>query len=125
MKYFEEARELWLKYVPRNGQSDVVEGEAIRAIEKLRCEAQGNGNANWDKGFEMLVLYMLEVLNDPAVFSPDVLAEIKADVHTLLTSAEDPYLEDDVYDRLTDRVIEWHMAKGGPIKREKNPHLYR
>ncbi|MED4029202.1 hypothetical protein P4672_23420 [Priestia megaterium] len=125
MKYFDEAKELWLNYVPRNGQSDIVEGEVIRAIERLRCEAQGNGNANWDGGFEMLVLYILDVLNDPDVFSTAMLAEIKADVHTLLTSAEDPYLEDDVYDRLTDRVIEWHIAKGGPIKREKNSQLYR
>ncbi|BFJ00942.1 hypothetical protein [Priestia megaterium] len=125
MKYFDEAKEIWVKHVPKSGQSDVVEGEVIRAIEKLRCEAQGNGNANWDKGFEMLVLYILDVLNDPAVFSSAVLAEIKADIHILLTSTEDPYLEDDVYDRLTDRVIEWHMAKGGPIKREKNPPLYR
>ncbi|MDG0058521.1 hypothetical protein [Priestia sp. P5] len=125
MKYFDEAKEIWLKHVPKSGQSDVVEGEVIRAIEKLRCEAQGNGNANWDKGFEMLVLYILDVLNAPAVFSSAVLAEIKADIHILLTSTEDPYLEDDVYDRLTDRVIEWHMAKGGPIKREKNPQLYR
>ncbi|MBX9986186.1 hypothetical protein [Priestia aryabhattai] len=125
MKYFDEAKEIWVKHVPKSGQSDVVEGEVIRAIEKLRCEAQGNGNANWDKGFEMLVLYILDVLNDPAVFSSAVLAEIKADIHILLTSTEDPYLEDDVYDRLTDRVIEWHMAKGGPIKREKNPQLYR
>ncbi|MCZ8495090.1 hypothetical protein [Priestia megaterium] len=125
MKYFDEAKEIWVKHVPKSGQSDVVEGEVIRAIEKLRCEAQGNGNANWDKGFEMLVLYILDVLNDPAVFRSAVLAEIKADIHTLLTSTEDPYLEDDVYDRLTDRVIEWHMAKGGPIKREKNPQLYR
>ncbi|MEH6840872.1 hypothetical protein V7Z47_20050 [Priestia megaterium] len=125
MKYFDEAKELWLNYVPRNGQSDIVEGEVIRAIEKLRCEAQGNGNANWDVGFEMLVFYILEVLNDPDVFSASMLAEIKADVHTLLTSVEDPYLEDDVYDRLADCVIEWHIAKGGPIKREKNPQLYR
>ncbi|MFF2440086.1 hypothetical protein [Priestia megaterium] len=57
MKYFDEAKELWLNYVPRNGQSDIVEGEVIRAIEKLRFEAQGNGNANWDGGFEMVVLY--------------------------------------------------------------------
>lgn len=68
---------------------------------------------------------ILDVLNDPDVFSTAMLAEIKADVHTLLTSAEDPYLEDDLYDRLTDRVIEWHIAKGGPIKREKNPQLYK
>lgn len=39
MKYFDEAKELWVNYVPRNGQSDIVEGEVIRAIEKLRCEA--------------------------------------------------------------------------------------
>ncbi|MFS0907509.1 hypothetical protein AB3N02_31575 [Priestia aryabhattai] len=46
MRYFEEAKEIWVKYVPKSGQSGVVEGELIRAIEKLRCEAQDNGNAN-------------------------------------------------------------------------------
>jgi len=51
MKYFEEAKQIWVNYVPKSGQSDTVEGELIRAIEKLRYEAQNNGNVNWDQGF--------------------------------------------------------------------------
>ncbi|MGF9947433.1 hypothetical protein ABEX44_30025 [Priestia megaterium] len=90
------------KYVPKSGQSGVVEGELIRAIEKLRCEAQDNGNANWDAGFEMLGSYILEILNDDDVFQADALS-----------------------DRLIDHVIEWHFAKNGPIEREKNLNLYR
>ncbi|KML31446.1 hypothetical protein [Priestia aryabhattai] len=125
MKYFEQAKKIWTKHVPQNGQSDIVEGELIRAIEKLRWEAQSNGNANWDEGFEMLASYILEILNDNEVFKPDALLEIKSDVNTLLTSEYEPYLEDDLYDRLADRVIEWHLAKNGPIKRAINPNLYR
>ncbi|MDT2046528.1 hypothetical protein [Priestia flexa] len=125
MKYFEEAKQIWLNYVPKNGQSEVVEGELIRGIEKLRWEAQSNGNANWDEGFEMLASYVLDVLYDDGVFELEALSEIKSDVHTLLTAEFTPYLEDDLYDRLTDRVVEWHVAKEGPVKREINPVLYR
>ncbi|KML24637.1 hypothetical protein [Priestia aryabhattai] len=125
MKYFEQAKEIWTKYVPKNGQSDIVEGELIRAIEKLRWEAQSNGNGNWDEGFEMLASYILEILNDNDVFKLDTLSEIQSDVNTLLTSEYEPYLEDDLYDRLADRVIEWHFAKKGPIKRTINQNLYR
>ncbi|WP_280166771.1 hypothetical protein [Priestia aryabhattai] len=125
MKYFEQAKEIWTKYVPKNGQSDIVEGELIRAIEKLRWEAQSNGNGNWDEGFEVLASYILEILNDNEVFNPESLLEIKSDVNTLLTSEYEPYLEDDLYDRLADRVIGWHLAKNGPIKRTINPNLYR
>jgi hypothetical protein len=48
VKYFEEAKHLWRTYVPKQGQSETVQGELIRAIEKLRDEAQRNGNGNWD-----------------------------------------------------------------------------
>ncbi|MFS0907508.1 hypothetical protein AB3N02_31570 [Priestia aryabhattai] len=55
----------------------------------------------------MLGSYILEILNDDDVFQADALSEIKSDVNTLLTSEYEPYLEDDLYDRLIDRVIEW------------------
>lgn len=51
MKYFNEAKYFWQTYVPKQGQAETVQGELIRAIEKLRGEAQRNGNINWDKGF--------------------------------------------------------------------------
>ena len=50
-KYFKECKEVWEKYVPRNGQSEVLQGEMLRQIEKIRLEAQENGNRNWDEDF--------------------------------------------------------------------------
>jgi hypothetical protein len=47
VEYFEEARSLWLRYVPPRGQAETVQGELIRAAEKLRNEAQRNANLNW------------------------------------------------------------------------------
>lgn len=124
MKYFEEAKNIWINYVPKNGQADTVEGELIRAVEKLRYEAQNNGNINWDKGFELFCDYLWDVLNDNHVFSQNTLEEIREDINTLRNDDE-PYLEDERYDRIIDHCIEWSLAYKGPIKREKNPHQYR
>lgn len=57
MDYFEEAKAIWDRHVPRVGQSKTVEGEMLRAVEKLRDEAVRNGNGNWDEGFETLLAY--------------------------------------------------------------------
>lgn len=124
MKYFEEAKNIWRNYVPKSGQSDTVEGELIRAIEKLRYEAQNNGNGNWDEGFELFCQYLWDILNDEGVFGKDALNEIKTDIDTI-NNSEVPYFEDDLYDRIIDRIIEWSLAYKGPIKREKDPKQYR
>lgn len=124
MKYFEEAKNIWKNYVPKNGQSEIVEGELIRAIEKLRYEAQNNGNGNWDEGFELFCQYIWDILNDDKVFEKDVLHEIRTDIDTI-NNSEVPYLEDDLYDRITDHIIEWSIAHKGPIKRTKDPKQHR
>jgi hypothetical protein len=76
MKYFEEVKVIWKNHVPKCGQSDTVEGELIRAVERLRHEAHVNGNINWDKGFEMFCEYIWNVLNDDSTFDNQVLEEI-------------------------------------------------
>ncbi|AVK85822.1 hypothetical protein C3943_21165 [Lysinibacillus sp. B2A1] len=124
MKYFEEAKNIWKNYVPKSGQSEIVEGELIRAIEKLRYEAQNNGNGNWDEGFELFCQYIWDILNDDKVFEKDVLHEIRTDIDTI-NNSEVPYLEDDLYDRITDHIIEWSIAHKGPIKRTKDPKQHR
>ncbi|MFJ7736468.1 hypothetical protein ACIQ2D_08990 [Lysinibacillus sp. NPDC097287] len=124
MKYIEEAKYIWKNYVPKSGQSDTVEGELIRAIEKLRYEAPNNGNGNWDEGFELFCYYLWDILNDKSVFGKHVLDEIRADIDTI-NNSEVPYFEDDLYDRITDHIIEWSLAHKGPIKREKDPKQYR
>ena len=40
-------REIWTRWVPKRGQSTVLQGELLRQIERLRHEAQANGNRNW------------------------------------------------------------------------------
>jgi hypothetical protein len=124
MKYFKEAKNIWKTLVPKEGQADTVEGEMIRSIEKLRWEAQENGNINWDEGFELFCEFLLETLNDQKVFSENEIKEIKTDIDRLC-SDEWAYIEDDLYDRLADRAVEWGIYYKGPIKRKINPKQYR
>ncbi|MDF2052697.1 hypothetical protein [Priestia megaterium] len=124
MKYFEEAKDLWINHVPKNGQANTVQGELIRAVEKLRYEAHNNGNGNWDIGFEKFCEYIWEILNDSTIFREQDIKEIRNDLDVILNH-EQPYLEDDLYDRIIDRIIEWHLAQDGLIKREKDLTQYR
>jgi len=68
VKYLEEARSLWQTSVPANGQSATVQGELLRAVEKLRDEAQRNGNLNWGSGHEVFIEYLRENLLGSAWF---------------------------------------------------------
>ena len=47
-QYFDECKYIWKNYVPQAGQADKLQGELLREIEKIRCEAQDNENINWD-----------------------------------------------------------------------------
>ncbi|WP_456363727.1 hypothetical protein [Priestia aryabhattai] len=124
MKYFKEAKNIWKSYVPSSGQSDTVEGELLRAVEKLRYEAHNNGNGNWDEGFEMFCDYLLETLASDKAFSVEVQGELVDNINRLL-NYDHPYLEDDLYDRIADRIVEWSIYYKGPVKRVKNPNQYR
>ncbi len=123
-RHFEQARQLWRTAVPRSGQADTVQGELLRAVEKLRDEAQRNGNQNWDPGFELLLDYLRMHLLDGHTFSDDERTGIAADL-ALIANYDYPHTSDDVYDRLTDRVVEWTHAHPDPIRHEHNPKLLR
>lgn len=124
MKYFEEAKFIWKNYVPKNGQADTVQGELLRAIEKLRYEAQDNGNINWDDKFELFCDYIWDILNSWGKFDKESLSEIRNDLNRIL-EYENPYLEDDLYDRISDYIMEWYLQNKEPIKRDKDPNQYR
>jgi hypothetical protein len=121
--YFEEAQDIWKNFVPPSGQAATVQGELLRAIEKLRDEAMRNGNGNWDRGFDLLLWYLRERLLDPKVFAP---AAIEKTSQTLdrLADFEQPYLNDDLYDELGDRVVEYYKQFGSQPHRH-NPELWR
>jgi hypothetical protein len=123
-EYREIGRFIWESYVPKSGQSDTVQGELLRANEKLRDECQRNGNANWDAGHEILANYILTTLTE----SPDVSGEakigLKRDVGRILDH-EHPYTEDDLFDRIERKICDWYSLNREPISRTHNPDLHR
>ena len=122
MRYFEEARELWRTYVPARGQAATIQGELIRAVEKLRDEAQRNGNVNWRDDHAIHVNYLRDTLLGSGLFDAAAAREIERDTDRLL-DFERPETSDEPYDRLTDRVVEWSRAHPDPVARDPNPEL--
>ncbi len=117
-EYKEIASNIWQKYVPKSGQSSWVEGELIRSIEKLRDEAQRNGNGNVRASCHIkMVEYIRKVIGDSNIYD-------KKTKHTTeqylseISDFERPYIEDEAYNELTKRVVEWHIHHNGPVKRE-------
>ena len=124
MEYFAEAKFLWQNYVPKSGQAATVQGELIRAIERLRDEAQRNGNGNWDEGHGIFCQFILDTLCGAGVFDEMIQKEIRADIATL-RNYETPYLEEDLYDRLTGHIVEWYQKNPSPIAKPHDPNLFR
>lgn len=58
MRYLEECKYIWKNLVPKEGQADNLQGELLRQVEKLRYEAQNNGNINWDSDFEFFCEFL-------------------------------------------------------------------
>jgi hypothetical protein len=112
VRYFDEAREIWSQHVPPRGQADTVQGELLRGIEKLRREAQTNGNINWSDQFENFATWIETTLSDSGVFDAAAVAEIHADI-VRVRNFEYPATDDAPYDRLADRTVEWSQAKMG------------
>jgi hypothetical protein len=114
MLYREEAAELFMKYVPRSGRAETEQGELIRAVEKLADEARRHGNAHWSEDFERLAEFVRARLTASSLFDRSARAEIDADIDRIL-AYEEPALDDALYGRLLDHVVEWARAHPTPI----------
>jgi hypothetical protein len=123
MQYFNEAARIWRECVPKSGQADTIEGELLRAVEKLRDEAIRNGNTNWDAGFEILLSFLESKLLDKAVYPEATLALTRATL-VRLRDFDRPCLDDDQYDQLSDRVVEY-LKYYSTQRHQKNPELHR
>jgi hypothetical protein len=124
MKYRSEAKNLWKTAVPPKGQAATVQGELLRAVEKLRDEARRNGNMNWDHGHEILVYFLRRTLVPSGVFSGLLRTRLERDLERIGDPSK-PITDDEIFDRLADCVIEWCLAHPAPVPHTYNPDLQR
>ena len=134
---FDVAKWIWKNLVPKSGQADSIQGEILRSIEKLRYEAQNNGNINWDDRFEMFIDFLEKTLASEESFSAETRASIVADLERLRTfifpdelendmqASKLPYVDDDLYDRLTDHLVAFCRQHPQVIPRPHDPRQYR
>lgn len=110
-QYQDEYRQLWKKLVPESGKAETLQGEAVRIIGRLASEYYRNGNMNWDSGYDAMLRFLSNTLQTSGNFDEDLAGTIELDVDFIRQNAESgacPYTEEeDEYDRLTDRVVEW------------------
>jgi len=131
------ARWIWHNLVPKSGQASSLQGELLRAVERLRWEAQGNGNINWDDRFEMFLDFLEDHLQTEPHFSSEIRASIASDLERLRNflpvrelmdgsdAAKLPYVDDDLYDRLASHVVSFCRLNARLIPHRHNPEQYR
>lgn len=143
-KYFEQCKYIWKNYVPKQGQAEVLQGELLRELEKLRCEAQDNGNINWDDDFAYFCDFIKDTLNQQNIINKEekrrisiVLEYFKTcgnyarDFHCGILSKESidiekiAYIKDDLYDIVADGIGKLQAEYPEPIPYVKNENIRR
>ena len=126
-----ERNELWEILVPKSGQAATVQGELLRTIAKLEDGCIRNGNMNWDADFLLLTDYLLRHLCDEKTFDYDTQEQIEADILDIRDFGNGDQFpayigdQEDAFDRVTNRVMEWCRAHPEAIEHQKNPDLKR
>jgi hypothetical protein len=115
---------IWRNLVPKSGQCSTIQGELLRAVEKLSWEAQNNGNVNWDSGFVILLDFLESTICDEPGIADEMKKSLLEDV-TVLRDYEYPYTEEDLYDRLTDAVVAYCRLHPRLIPKPVDPSLHR
>jgi hypothetical protein len=114
---FDIAKWVWRNLVPKSGAASSIQGELLRSIERLRWEAQENGNINWDEGFVLYLSFIAETLLKQDYLSSEDRTSIEGDLDRLRNFippdeiSDDhaldhrlPYVNDDLYNRLVEHV---------------------
>ncbi len=126
-KYFEQCKFIWKIYIPTDGQSTVLQGELLRAVEKLRYEAQNNGNINWDDNFEYFCDFLQKTLCAQDIYTDDEKEKYKLILNYFRKSGIEKavYVYDNLYDILADAVGKFYACNPEPIPHVINPSIYR
>lgn len=143
-EYFEACKFIWKTYVPKSGQSTVLQGELLRELEKLRLEAQDNGNINWDSDFSYFCDFIAETLCNQTIYTDDEKSKIKLILAYLqecgnyaarynkgqipdkeLDVEKIAYVDDNLYNIVADAIGRLQMKQPDPIPFEKNSEIKR
>lgn len=144
MQHFEVCKNLWKTKVGKTGQADTLQGELLREVEKLRCEAQDNGNMNWDDNFAFFCGNVKDTLAGSGLFDAQHCEKLARLLDFVKECGEyayrygageipedeaDPvkfaYVDDDLYDYISDAVAEFAINNPTDIPYEKKDFIYR
>ena len=115
LQYPELAKKIWDEYAAGVDPSTAVSGELLRAVETLREEAQRNRNANYRKNnYKRMAVFIRNTLVKSGIFHKTDIESIKSGTHRLM-HASHPYMEDDVYDELVDKICIFYTRKQTPV----------
>lgn len=134
-RYFEECQFVWQNYVPLRGCAKTLQGELLREIERIRCEAQDNGNVNWNNEYARYCDFISRSLTEQSIFSENqkeiviaIMAYIK-DCGTYAKKYNDgeiddsdvepeklAYTDDNLYDIICDFIGKLQKEHPEPIK---------
>lgn len=138
--YPEECRFIWKTYVPEKGQSEILQGELLRQIEKLRNEAKDNGNINWDSDFSYFCEFIKRTLCNMSIYTEEEMARITVimdyikycgEYASRLGDSEDAevnsiaYTKDNLYDIIADAVGKLQNVHPDPIPNDINYGICR
>lgn len=88
---------LWADQVPLFGQSETVEGELLRAVERIRWQAFNYAHAHWDAHYDHFANYLREHLcKDYANLETDIDA---------ISTPDTPCYTERVYDRIVVHIL--------------------
>lgn len=94
--------------IPITGQAESLEGEMLRNLDILKDEAYRNGNVNFSDSHKAFAEFILDNLTTFTRTDKQDVENITAAVKKLM-DPQKPYLEDDVYDYLTDQICIFHQ----------------
>lgn len=118
LKYPEIASYIRANLIPLQGKAETSEGEMLRGLDNLRDEAQRNGNINFHQPHQEYVKFISATLNNAAFFSQIEKDRITASAKKLM-HAKKPYLDDDIYDDLTDQICLYYQKNNPGNTEEK------
>lgn len=120
--------DLSAQLVPSSGQASTIQGEVLRAINKLANDFVSNGYANWDDGYERLSAFALRHLAD-GTFGPKTTAGIRSDIEQTQAYGRGENISDfdfeAAFGRLMLASVAWCQRNADPIPHNPDPKLKR